>query len=65
MPGTAFNHQAALDDLHTLGRSLDAQVTHRTTAPTTTELDATLAAMKQLHFHITAHLHCPQHTATA
>jgi hypothetical protein len=47
-PRPPFDQTTALSELHTLGRTLDRQVTERTgtTAP---ELDATLRQMSQLH----------------
>ncbi|MDH6139255.1 hypothetical protein P3T35_001255 [Kitasatospora sp. GP30] len=53
--GHPFDHQAALADLDALGRTLDAQVTQQT-SPAVPDLDATLAAMRELHATITTNL---------
>ncbi|MCC9308486.1 hypothetical protein LN042_15555 [Kitasatospora sp. RB6PN24] len=48
-----FDRHTALADLRALGRKLDALAAEKGPCP---EIDATLAAMKQLHARITADL---------
>ncbi|TQF05816.1 hypothetical protein E6W39_30785 [Kitasatospora acidiphila] len=49
----AFDHQTALTDLRSLGRALDARGTQDQAVP---DIDATLAAMKQIHAEIMVNL---------
>ncbi|MCC9306796.1 hypothetical protein LN042_06700 [Kitasatospora sp. RB6PN24] len=58
----SFDHQAALADLHALGRALDAQVTQQA-GPAAPDLDATLTAMRQVHADILTNLSRAQRAA--